>query len=186
MLLHASIPALSPARVADFIAELWGSRALPFPPVPGACIVFANDPAGTCVEVYPAGTTLIPGAVDVTVGRAPVRGSTESHVALTTRLDEATVHVLAGARSWISRTCRRGGPLPGQGFTVIEVWPEGVAMIEVLTATMQDDYRLLMRTDGWLSLLAAGAPGGTQTGTPRPPVGASVTARSTPQRAPTR
>jgi hypothetical protein len=43
MIHHISIAGKDPRHVAGVIAELWQTRAFPFPPVPGAYIVIADD-----------------------------------------------------------------------------------------------------------------------------------------------
>ena len=61
MIHHISIAAKDPRRVAEVIAELWQTRSLPFPPVPGSFIVIADDGRGTAIEVVPLGAELMPG-----------------------------------------------------------------------------------------------------------------------------
>ena len=89
MLFHISIAAERPEEAARVIAELWGGRAYPFPPVAqGSWIAMAGDDRGTAIEVYPAGTELHPGE-----GDAKVRGVAAAsvpngpvHAAIATRL----------------------------------------------------------------------------------------------------
>jgi len=45
VLLHASISAKDPERVAAFLATLLGGTALPFPPFPDSWIAFAGQDA---------------------------------------------------------------------------------------------------------------------------------------------
>ncbi len=54
-LLHLSISAAEPRRVAGFLARLLDGEALEFPPFPGSWIAFAAAGDGTAIEVYPYG-----------------------------------------------------------------------------------------------------------------------------------
>lgn len=61
MLHHISIAVENPPHVAKVLAELWQSRALPFPLYPDCYVVFPGDQHGTAIEVYPLGRELVPG-----------------------------------------------------------------------------------------------------------------------------
>ena len=56
MIFHVSIDADDPRHVAEVLAELWGGRAVPFPPVlKGSWVALAGDDRNTTVEIYPRG-----------------------------------------------------------------------------------------------------------------------------------
>jgi hypothetical protein len=139
MLLDASIPARHPAAVAGFIAELWGTEALPLPPVPGRFVALAADGTGAGVEVHPVG--LGRGRTSRDTGTGPVSGpaATATRLAIGTALDEAEVHLAAGMRGWQSRRALRSAS--GREWRVIEVWVEERLLVEVLTPAMQEEFR---------------------------------------------
>jgi glutathione S-transferase len=51
MIIHASIPADDPERVARVVAELWRGSSAPFPVVPGVFVARAEDERGSQIEV---------------------------------------------------------------------------------------------------------------------------------------
>jgi hypothetical protein len=155
MLFHVSIDAADPEHVAAVIAELWRGEAMPFPPVhEGSWVAFAGDDRSTMIEVYPAGVELVPGvgphdAYGIINPAAPRRTST--HIAIATQLSEVEVFAIAKREGWLAKYCRRGGR-----FGVIEFWVENAAMIEVLTAEMQAEYRAEVTIENWRAMLASG------------------------------
>ncbi len=157
MMIHSSISAREPERIARFIAALWGGEAHPFPPCPGAYVALANDERGTLLEVNPAGSEMIFGKTEIEYAfDRPETLNSPSHHAIATDLSEAEVTKLAAAERFPARRCWRGPP--GFGFTVIEVWLEGRLLIEVLTREMQAEYKKFMTPGNWTKLLAMEPP----------------------------
>lgn len=136
MLFHLSIDANDPQRVAEVLAEFWGGRAMPFPPVgEGSWVATAGDDRGTMIEVYRRGTEFVESDQPNTTCIGSAEAGSATHMAIATPLsrDEATaVAVRAG---WPVRYFKRGG-----AFGVLEVWIEGWRMLEVLTPQMQEEY----------------------------------------------
>lgn len=155
MLFHVSIEADRPHHVAEVIAELWGGKALPFPPVGvGSWMAFAGDERSTIVEVYPRGTELheAPDGADAigVRGEHPRRfGAT--HLAIATNLEAVEVLGIARREGWSAKVCNRGGK-----FRVIEMWIEGCQMVEVLTPAMQAEYRDAVTIGNWEAMLRGG------------------------------
>lgn len=139
MLLDASIPARHPAAVAGFIAELWGTEALPLPPVPGRFVALAADGTGAGLEVHPVGVGQVRTWHDTVTGPVPGSVATATRLAIGTALDEAEVHLAAGMRGWQSRPALRRAE--GRSWPVIEVWVEERLLVEVLTPEMQAEFR---------------------------------------------
>jgi hypothetical protein len=137
MLLDASIPARHPAAVAGFIAELWGTEAVPAPPVPGRFVALAAD--GTGIEIHPVGTGPVRGWNGAAPGPAPVGAATVTRLVIGTALDESEVHLAAGMRGWQSRPAIRHAE--GRAWRAIEVWVEERLLVEVLTPGMQAEFR---------------------------------------------
>lgn len=154
MIFHASIPTEQPERVARVAAELWGGKAYPFPPCPGAWVAWAGDDRNSGIECYPAQTVVHPGqGADMCAFVPDQRVSRASgfHLAVATPLTEAEVHAIAAREGWRSVRCSRGG-----AFDVIEFWLENALMIEVLTDEMQADYLANSTVAKWEAMLAAG------------------------------
>ncbi|MFA5122765.1 hypothetical protein [Zavarzinia sp.] len=152
MLFHASIPAQDAETAAAVLAEIWHGEALPFPPVPGAYVVFAGDERATTLEIYPAERTLEPSAEGVAVGLGdPRMGYVGDHVAIASARPASEIAAIARAAGWRVQVASRGGL-----FDVVEVWLENRYMIEVLSPEMQAAYCGLMTAANWRGLLAAG------------------------------
>jgi len=138
MIHHLSVAARDPKAVAEFFAELTGGVAVDFPPNPGSYMAFARDGRGTAVEVYPAGSVILPngetGGVFARRPTEPVERS-PTHFALSVARGAAEVAAMAEARGWDCFTCDRGGH-----FHVIEVWVENAWMLEVLPPAFAEEY----------------------------------------------
>ena len=138
LLFHISIAAKDPQHVASVIAEFWGGRAVPFPPVSkGSWIALAGDARGSAIEVYPLNTVL-----RETAGDADAHGEnigsdrfTATHAAIATKLGQDELLAIARREGWPAKYRKRGGL-----FGVIELWIEGRQMLELLTPEMQAEY----------------------------------------------
>jgi hypothetical protein len=160
MLFHASIPARDAAKVADVLARVWQGEAMPFPPVPGAYVVFARDERATTLEIYPDDRTLEPSSLGVAIGRGEVRsGYVGDHVAIASPLSAEELLAIAAEAGWRAQEASRADI-----FHVVELWLENRYMVEVLTPEMQRDYISRITAEAWRAMLAAGpqAPGGVQ------------------------
>ena len=145
MIFHASIPADDPATVARALAELWGGEDLPFPPWPGARVVFAGDERNSTIEVYPRSEPMIPGEQMVVPRHSDAMPKeTGWHLAVATSLSVEEVVRLADAHGWRTLHCNRGGM-----FEVIELWIENVTLLEVLTVEMQGSYLKTNNPSNW-------------------------------------
>lgn len=60
-IIHLSLAAAEPARVAKVLAELMGGTVSPFSPTKGAFYVGTDSATAAAIEVYPLGTELVPG-----------------------------------------------------------------------------------------------------------------------------
>jgi hypothetical protein len=139
MIHHISIPAKDPRRVAGVLAEIWGGRALPFPPFPGSYIVIVDDGHGTAIELTPLGMELAPGTGDTQEVQALANENaspfTATHAAVSVPASEEHVKQVAAREGWRAVTCDRGG-----AFQVVEFWVENRLMIEMLPPAMQGRY----------------------------------------------
>ncbi|MBS0335202.1 MAG: hypothetical protein JSS35_20730 [Proteobacteria bacterium] len=138
MIHHLSVAAQNPREVADFFAELMGGVAVDFPPNPGSFMAFAPDGQGTAVEVYPAGSLMVPNAdAGAIFTRRPAEPGERSatHFAISAAVSAETVEAMAAARGWGCFTCDRGGH-----FHVVEVWVEDAWLVEVLPPEFAAEY----------------------------------------------
>jgi hypothetical protein len=148
-LLHVSLGAGEPERVAAFLARLLAGTALPFPPFADSWIVFDGADDGTAVEVYPATHVLTVGADQVAcrVGE-PDHSPSFAHLALASPHDAPQVEALATAEGWRARRCERGP------FACVEVWLENRLLVEVLDPPMRARYRNGMTVANWRRMFA--------------------------------
>jgi hypothetical protein len=138
VIFHLSFDAEDPKHVAEVIAELWGGKAVPFPPVmAGSWVAMAGDDRNTTVEIYPRGCELVAAEGDADsygiIGGNGARSST--HFAMATALDPEQVKAIGESEGWPVKYSKRGGV-----FGVLEFWVEGTRLIEVLTPEMQAEY----------------------------------------------
>lgn len=138
MIHHISVPAKDPKSVADFFAELTGGVVVDFPPNPGGYMTLAPDNHGTGVEVYPAGSVMLPNADAGAIfdrRPAPAIERSPTHFALSVAISAAEVMAVARGRGWDSFICARGAD-----FHVVEVWIENAWLVEVLPPPFAEEY----------------------------------------------
>ena len=153
MIFHLSFDAEDPRHVAEVIAELWGGRAIPFPPVmAGSWVALAGDERNSSVEIYPRGCELVEAEGDAdsygAIGGNGPRSST--HFAMATALDVDQVKAIGAREGWPVKYRKRGGV-----FGVLEFWVEGTRLIEVLTPEMQAEYLGMRMADALAPRAAA-------------------------------
>ncbi len=138
MIHHLSVSAVDPKGAAEFFADIMGGVVVDFPPNPGSYMVFKADGNGTGLEIYPAGSVMIPngqpGAVFVRQPEGADRRS-PTHFALSVALPEAEILARAAAKGWDAFVCDRGGH-----FHVVEVWVENTWLVEVLPPAFSAEY----------------------------------------------
>lgn len=142
MIHHLSVSARDPNAVADFFAELIGGVSVDFPPNPGSRMVFKADGKGTAVEIYPAGTVMVPNGEpgSIFLQNPPETGvpgpeRSPTHFAVSVDHSAETIHAMAQARGWDCFVCDRGGH-----FHVVEVWIENAWLVEALTPAFAEEY----------------------------------------------
>jgi hypothetical protein len=119
MLFHMSIAAHDPRKVAEVIAEFWGGKAIPFPPVAkGSWMALAGDERGTAMEVYPVDVVLreTEGDADAYGEYTGTSAFTATHGAIATPLDQTGIMAIAEREGWPAKYRKRGGM-----FGVIEL-----------------------------------------------------------------
>ncbi len=134
---HYSISVQDPKRVAEVLCELFKGTITPFGPYQNSHIVWFGDKHGSAIELYPAGTEMIPDAGD---GQANFRhntsasGFTATHAAISIDRSREEILTSASDNGWRAIELTRGS------FNVVEFWIENRVMIELLTPDMARDY----------------------------------------------
>jgi catechol 2,3-dioxygenase-like lactoylglutathione lyase family enzyme len=143
MIHHLSVSAADPQGAAEFFADIMGGVVVDFPPNPGSFMVFKADGMGTAIEVYPAGTVMVPngepGSIFVRQPAKEHEGVADrrspTHFALSVSMAREDVMAKAAAKGWETYVCDRGGH-----FHVIEVWIENTWLVEVLPLDFAAEY----------------------------------------------
>jgi len=138
MIHHLSVSAADPKGAAEFFAEVMGGVVVDFPPNPGSYMVFKADGRGTAIEIYPAGSVMVPNGDPGAVWERQPEGAdrrTSTHFALSVALDQAEVMARAAAKGWDAFVCDRGGH-----FHVVEVWIENTWLVELLPPVFAAEY----------------------------------------------
>ena len=149
MILHLSIPAAEPRRVAAVLAELMQGQLYAFPgALREAFVAVSGEDNGTTIEVYPEHAMLVPMAngpgVDYVCNPAPP-AAYPVHCAITVALDEAAVLAIAQREGWPAARVGRSAPNEPPRFHVIEFWLENRFMLELSTPADVTAYRDLFR-----------------------------------------
>ena len=137
MIHHLSIPVANPRHVADVLVEIFDGELTEFGPYKNSYIAWAGDDHGTAIEVFPAGTELLP---DAGSGQARFRhsdsasGYTATHAAVSVQRSKAEIEAIAEREGWRAIELSRGS------FRVIEFWIENRVMLEILTEDMAREY----------------------------------------------
>ncbi len=158
MLLHVSIPADEPERVARAIAEVASGTMLPFPPVAGAFMVWFGEGRRAIIEINPRGHEHVPAAEQfgIKTNAAPSPYS-EGHVAIATPLSASDVLRIGAREGLLARRSDRGGL-----FSVVELWLENRFLLEVVPDEERQRYSNNLTIDRFSSLFALSVPGSNQ------------------------
>ncbi|MBL9010050.1 MAG: hypothetical protein JNL56_02615 [Alphaproteobacteria bacterium] len=144
MILHASIPADDPERVARVFAELWKGEAVPFPPIERSWMAYAHDGRGSEVEISPRDLAFIPGPAEMSCQTQPATPRFSSaHLLVSSVLSPEEILAIGAREGWTTRVCRRGGPGP-MGFDLIEMWLENAFMLEIAPDGWAEKYLAFM------------------------------------------
>lgn len=134
---HDSIPVQDTRRVAEVLCDLFEGTITPFGPYQNSWIVWFGDEHGTAIELYPAGTEMMPDAGDGQANfhaNASASGFTATHAAISIDRSKAEILTVARENDWRALELSRGP------FHVIEFWIENRVLIELLTPDMARDY----------------------------------------------
>jgi hypothetical protein len=153
-LIHASIPADDPAKVAEVLAKMLGAEALPFPPAgPKGRMAWSGD-GSISLEIVPRGNLIHRG--DEEGGWRAVENPqrlSEVHLAIGVDKPAAEIVAIAEEADWPVRICARGEGL----FELVEVWVEGAFMLEIFDPDQTAHYERVVTVDNLKKYLAEAA-----------------------------
>lgn len=138
MIHHISISAQNPQQTAQVLAEVLKGQAVSFPPHPGSYMVVAMDEYGTAIEVYPAGSEILPGTEQESCQfqHNPFASRfTATHAAISVPSSQTEIEQIGAREGWRVVRCNRDG-----FFDVLEFWIDNRLMIELLTPEMAQQY----------------------------------------------
>lgn len=131
MLLHISIPAKEPKKVASVLAELCGGVIKPFLPLANSFMVYANDEYASGFEVYPEDVVLQPGLGKDEPSRFVherlSRQYSTTHCAIRTMRSKTQIEAIAAREQWRCIYARRQNL-----FNVYEFWLENRFLLELI------------------------------------------------------
>lgn len=136
---HVTVPAHDPERVARVLAEILGARVIPLPHPQGTRLVYAGDPDGTAIEVWPAGARAKPGDPDLRSTDLPLPEDWPHHAYISSDACDADRILAVFAREGWPAEKVRNGP-PGAGFSLVRGAIENHAAIEIVGADMRAEY----------------------------------------------
>jgi len=143
---HASLPADEPERIARVLAEIMNGEALPFPPGgPGMWMAWSGD-AQIELEIAPRGAALEQGANGAGWRKSVLleRRSSECHIAIGVDRPATEILAIASTAGWPAARHSRG-----DFFRVVEVWIEGVFLIEFLDPAETAAYKCSVTPANW-------------------------------------
>jgi hypothetical protein len=144
MIFHAALPADSPEHAARVMAHMLNGEAMPFPPGPDSWMAWSAD-GMTELEFTPRGREIVRGENELEYHIAEHRPrASDWHIAIGTPVAADEILRLAAEAGWPARVCHRG-----EFFRCVEVWVDGIAVLEILDPQMQAEYRASMTPQNW-------------------------------------
>lgn len=145
MIKHISIGAKNPARTANYLAQFWQVKALPFPMYDDSFVVFLGEDTSSCIEVYPLGELLLNSEISLPeLDRSKPISAGPFHAAITVSVSEQQIACICDEAGWRYRKVDRGG-----FFQVVEVWVENNTLFEILTPPMAAAYEQFSNISNW-------------------------------------
>ena len=153
-LIHASLPADDPRRVAEVLAEMMAGEALPFPPGGTDGRMAWSRDGRVSLEIVPRGHMIHHGPKEGEwrLTANPQRLS-EVHLAIAVDRSAADIIAIAGRAGWPAHKCSRGEGL----FELVEVWVEGAFMLEMFDPEQAAHYERTITVDNLKKYLVEAA-----------------------------
>ncbi len=152
LIAHASLPSDDPGKAALVLAEIMNGEALPFfPGGADAWMAWSSDGA-TFVEVIKRGRQLNYGVAEAEYqpGDGEARRLSESHLAIGVERPAAEIVEIAARAGWPARAADRGDGF----FQLVEVWVDGVFLIEFLDPDQTKIYLERVTVTNWKALVS--------------------------------
>lgn len=151
MIAHASLPADDTRTAATVLADIMQGEIVRFPPGgPNAYMAWSGD-GQTELEIVQRGAVI---KYDELQGNWSQDGErhygSEVHLAICVDRPEDEIIAIAKKAGWPARHCERGGGY----FSLVEVWVEGVFMIEFLDPAQTRIYKERVTLQTWKQKLA--------------------------------
>jgi hypothetical protein len=152
-LIHASVPADDPKKVAEVLSEIMGGEALPFPSVENGWMAWSGD-GSVDLEVVPRGHLIHLGPDEGEWRNVsdPQRLS-EVHLAIGIDRPKEEIIAIAEQAGWPARICSRGEGF----FELVEVWVEGTFMLEMFDPAQAAHYERVVTVENLKRFLAEAA-----------------------------
>jgi hypothetical protein len=152
-IIHASIPADDPKRVAEVLAEIMEGQVMPFPPGGGdSWMAWAKD-GKLELEIVRRGDVMHHGDEEAEWRAADdVQRLSEVHLAIGVDRPAAEIIEIAERAGWPARRCVRGAI-----FELVEVWVEGAFVLELFDPEQADHYERVVTPESWKQFLAKAA-----------------------------
>lgn len=136
---HFTVPALDPLRVASVLAELFGAQIISLPHLQGTLLVYAGDPDGSAIEIWPAALRAGVGDHELTASGLPLPEAWPHHAYLTSdACDPDDVLAIFAREGWHAERVHNGPALAG--FSLVRGWIENHTAIELGGAAMRAQY----------------------------------------------
>jgi catechol 2,3-dioxygenase-like lactoylglutathione lyase family enzyme len=136
---HVTVPARDPERVATVLAEIFGACVVPIPHPRGTLLVYAGDPDGTAIEVWPAGVRGRIGEIELEPTDLPLPEHWPHHAYVTAdAVDVDRVLAIFAREGWRAEKIRNGPP--HAGFSLVRGWIENHTPMEIGGREMREEY----------------------------------------------
>jgi hypothetical protein len=137
---HFTVPAHNPERVAAVLAELLGARVIPLPHPQGTLLVYAGDPDGSAIEVWPAATRGGVGDHELQQRDLPLPAAWPHHGYVTSdAADPDQILAVFAREGWRAERVHNGPPQAG--FSLVRGWIENHTGIEIGGRDMREEYQ---------------------------------------------
>jgi hypothetical protein len=121
------------------LAEILGARVLPLPHPVGTLLVYADDPDGSVIEVWPAGLRVNASATDLELRDLPLPEAWPHHAYVTSdACDTKTILAIFEREGWWAELAHNGPP--NGGFSLVRGRIENHTAIELGGADMRQQY----------------------------------------------
>ncbi|MGF1566674.1 MAG: hypothetical protein ACFCVD_01125 [Nodosilinea sp.] len=145
MILHLSIDAHDPFRVADALAEILNGRVYKFL-IPGSYLVIPFDHYGTHIVVLKEGDVWAPNS-DTGSARIQQTAPTHlvaAHTAISVPTNQSQIEQIGKREGWRTLTRKLGEAVP---FSVVEFWVENRRLFEFLPPEFVPQYLQIMQPE---------------------------------------